>query len=87
MVFWCDCLGYRSVSIWCDCLRCPSATFPPRKASAAVSEVLGAVAAMDLGAFAVALANFRLFEGGVGVTEGQQNEIAQVGWGRYSRKL
>ena len=34
---------------------------------------------MDLGALAAALANFQLFEGGVGVSESQQEDVVQVG--------
>eukprot|EP00435_Cladocopium_sp_Y103_P044802 s2436_g12.t1 len=47
------------------------------KASAAVNDVVEATAATDLAALASALANFRLFEGGVGVTELQRSNVAK----------
>lgn len=49
-----------------------------QKASAAVSDVLEATAATDLAAMASALANFQLFEGGLGVTESQQKDVTQA---------
>ncbi|CAJ1398562.1 unnamed protein product [Effrenium voratum] len=49
-----------------------------QKALAAVTEVLEAATAMDLGGLAAALANFQLFEGGVGVTESRHIDVAQA---------
>ena len=43
-----------------------------------MTDVVEATAATDLAALASALANFRLFEGGVGVTELQRNNVVQA---------
>ena len=43
-----------------------------------MTDVVEATAATDLAALASALANFRLFEGGVGVTELQRSNVVQA---------
>ena len=75
------CILYSEFIFFAEVHLVPGLHFWPvlRKVSAAVSDVLEATAAMDLGALAAALANFQLFEGGVGVSESQQEDVVQVG--------